>query len=187
MHHCTGCTVRDACFVWCYTWRVRSRPSVFSLQMLYEVIIYVVWNAVGNMNLTNRRLLSISNAEGRFFCVDCSRIRLCATLCSGLMYLRLKIVLWCKIIVNTASYVLRDSTDRTNYIASYISKEIRAWMQLNRSPAVYDVIDKKITQISWMENAQIILNTENTLCLLYVSMLLFIICYLFVCFEFILV
>ncbi len=38
--------MRDARFVWCYTWSVWSLPSVFSLQMLYEVIIYVVWNAV---------------------------------------------------------------------------------------------------------------------------------------------
>ncbi len=31
-----------------------------------------------------------------------------------------------------------------------------------------------------MENVQIILNTESTLCLLYVYMILFIICYLYV-------
>ncbi len=47
-------------------------PSVFSLQMLYEVNIYVVWNAVdfciSNMNLTNRRLLSISNADALCLC-----------------------------------------------------------------------------------------------------------------------
>ncbi len=72
--------------------------------------------------------------------------------------------------------------DRTNNI-TYILKEIRAWMQLYRSPAVYDVIvknnskyEEKITHSSWMENVQIILNTESTLCLLYVSMLLFIVC-----------
>ncbi len=61
-------------------------------------------------------------------------------------------------------------------------------MQLNIYPAVYDVIVKttvkmkKITYSSWMENVQIILNTESTLCLLflYVYMLLFIICYLYV-------
>ncbi len=61
-------------------------------------------------------------------------------------------------------------------------------MQLNIYPAVYDVIVKttvkmkKITYSSWMENIQIILNTESTLCLLflYVYMLLFIICYLYV-------
>ncbi len=62
-----------------------SGPSVFSLQMLYEVIIYVVWNAVDlyikNMNLTNRRLLTISYADVSFVCVDCSRMRLCANLC----------------------------------------------------------------------------------------------------------
>ncbi len=44
--HCAGCAERDERFVWRYTWSVRSRPSVFTLQMLYEVIIYVVWNAV---------------------------------------------------------------------------------------------------------------------------------------------
>ncbi len=61
----------------------------------------------------------------------------CAQLCvSCLIYLRLKMVLWRKINVNTASYVLREYTDRTNHITSYISKEIRAWMHLNRSPAV---------------------------------------------------
>ncbi len=72
--------------------------------------------------------------------------------------------------------------DRTNHI-TYILKEIRAWMRLYRSPTVYDVIEKnnskdeeKITHSYWMENVQIILNTESTLCLLYVSMLLFIIC-----------
>ncbi len=60
-------------------------------------------------------------------------------------------------------------------------------MQLNRSPAVYDVIvknnskdEKKSLTVLEMENVQIILNTESTLC--YVSMLLFIICYLLVCF-----
>ncbi len=36
-----------------------------------------------------------------------------------------------------------------------------------------------------MENVQIILNTESTLCLLYVSMLLFIIFYLFVFWSYI--
>ncbi len=36
-----------------------------------------------------------------------------------------------------------------------------------------------------MENVQIILNIESTLCLLYVSMLLFIICYLYVLNNFI--
>ncbi len=54
-------------------------------------------------------------------------------------------------------------------------------MQLNRSPAVYVIVKnnskdeekKKITLGSRMENGQIILNTESTLC--YVSMLLFII------------
>ncbi len=63
--------------------------------MLYEVIIYVVWNAVDlyilNMNLTNRRLLSMSNADARFVCAHacgCARLRV-----SGLMYLRLKMVL----------------------------------------------------------------------------------------------
>ncbi len=46
-------------------------------------------------------------------------------------------------------------------------------MRLYRSPAVYDVIvknnskdEEKITHSSWMENVQIILNTESTLCLL---------------------
>ncbi len=33
------------------------------------------------MNLTNRRLLSISNADARFVYVDCSRMRPCATPC----------------------------------------------------------------------------------------------------------
>ncbi len=33
------------------------------------------------MNLTNRRLLSISYAYLRFVCVDCSRMRLYATQC----------------------------------------------------------------------------------------------------------
>ncbi len=83
---------------------MRTRPSVFSLQMLDEAIIYVVWNAVDlyilNMNLNNRRLLSISNADPCFVCVDCSRMWLCATPCkaaqNGFMN------------VNTASYVLRD-------------------------------------------------------------------------------
>ncbi len=47
-------------------------------------------------------------------------------------------------------------------------------MQLNRSPAVYDVIvkhnsnDEEKSLRSWMENVQIILNTERTLCLLFV-------------------
>ncbi len=49
-----------------------------------------------NMNLTNRKLLTISNADAHFVYVDRS------------MYLRLKMVLWRKINVNTASYVLRD-------------------------------------------------------------------------------
>ncbi len=44
-HTYTTRTFRKIIF-WRYTWSVRSRPSVFSLQMLYEVIIYVVWNAV---------------------------------------------------------------------------------------------------------------------------------------------
>ncbi len=45
-------------------------------------------------------------------------------------------------------------------------------MQLNRSPAVYDVIvknnskDEEKSLSSWMETVQIILNTERTLCLL---------------------
>ncbi len=73
------------------------------------------------------------------------------------MYLHLKMVLWRKINVNTASYVLRDKTDRTNHITSYILKEIRAWMQLNISPAVYDVIvknnikdeEKSLTVLQW--------------------------------------
>ncbi len=33
------------------------------------------------MNLTNRRLLSISNADVRFVCEDGSHMRLCATPC----------------------------------------------------------------------------------------------------------
>ncbi len=44
----------------------------------------LVWNAldlyISNMNLTNRRLLSISNIYACFVCVDCSRMRLCARL-----------------------------------------------------------------------------------------------------------
>ncbi len=47
-------------------------PVGLFLQMLDKVIIYVVWNAVDlyilNMNLTNRRLHSISNADTRFTC-----------------------------------------------------------------------------------------------------------------------
>ncbi len=46
-------------------------------------------------------------------------------------------------------------------------------MQLNRSPAVYDVIvknnskdEEKSLTVLEMENVQIILNTESTLCLL---------------------
>ncbi len=65
-------------------------------------------------------------------------------------------------------------------------------MQFNRSLAVYDVIvknnikdEEKNNHSSWMENVQIILNTESTLCLLYVSMLLVIICYLLVCLSYI--
>ncbi len=65
-------------------------------------------------------------------------------------------------------------------------------MQFNRSLAVYDVIvknnikdEEKNHHSSWMENVQIILNTESTLCLLYVSMLLVIICYLLVCLSYI--
>ncbi len=67
--------------------------------MLYEVIICGL-ECSGliylNMNLTNRKLLTISNADAHFVYVDRS------------MYLRLKMVLWRKINVNTASYVLRD-------------------------------------------------------------------------------
>ncbi len=72
--------------------------------------------------------------------------------------------------------------DRTNRITTYISKEIRAWMQLNRSPAVYDVIVKNNSkdEEKSLLNHYIILNTESTLCLFFVSMLLFIICYLYV-------
>ncbi len=105
-----------------------------------------------------------SLTEG-FVCVDCSRMRLCAQ--------------------NSCKHSQLCLTG-LNHITSYISKEIRAWMQLNRSPAVYDVIvknnskDEEKSLSSWMENVQIILNTESTLCLLYVSMLLFIICYLLV-------
>ncbi len=50
-------------------------------------------------------------------------------------------------------------------------------MQLNRSPAIYDVIVKTTVKMkknhsSWMENIQIILNTERTL---------FVVCYMFLC------
>ncbi len=61
--------------------------SVCISLMLYEVIIYAIWNAVDlyieNMNLTNRRLFSISNA-----CL-CRLLALAAVRVSGLMYLRL--------------------------------------------------------------------------------------------------
>ncbi len=66
-------------------------------------------------------------------------------------------------------------------------------MQLNRSPLVYDVIVKTTVKMNknlsrfLNGNVHIILNTESTLCLLYVNMLLFIICCLLVCFEAILV
>ncbi len=35
------------------------------------------------MNQTNRRLLSVSNADACFVCVDCSRMRLCTTPCKS--------------------------------------------------------------------------------------------------------
>ncbi len=54
--------------------------------------------------------------------------------------------------------------DKPHYFL--ILKEKRAWMQLYRSPAVYDVIVKKKTlkmkknHSSWMENIQIIFNMK---------------------------
>ncbi len=59
-------------------------------------------------------------------------------------------------------------------------------MQLNRSPAVYDVIvknnskDEEKSLSFWMENVQIILNTESILCLLFAICFYAIICCLYV-------
>ncbi len=75
---------------------------------------------------------------------------------------------------HNAEFALETPVFRTNHITSYISKEVREWMQLNRSPAVYVIVKntlyrwRKITHSSWMENVRIILNTESTLCLLFV-------------------
>ncbi len=144
--HCTGCTVRDARFVWCYILEVcglarqyfpykcstKSSFMWFGMQWTY---IFKIWTSLTEgcfqfQMLTRAVFVSTARACG------CAWLRV-----SSLMYLRLKMVLWRKMYVNTASYVLRDKTDRTNHI-TYISKEIRAWMQLYRSPAVYDIIVK---------------------------------------------
>ncbi len=76
--------------------------------------------------------------------------------------------------------------DRTNQITSYISKGIRAWIQLNRSPALYDVIVKNNSKDD--EKSLTVLNGKRSDNLkywkhsffVYVSMLLLIICYLYV-------
>ncbi len=113
----------DAHLVWCYSRSVRTRPSVFSLQMLYEVIICVVWNVVGSQ-------LCLKRFNGQ---------------------------------------------DKPHYLLYF--KRDPCMNAANRSPAVYDVIvknnskDEEKSLSSWMENVQIILNTESTLCLLFVIFL----------------
>ncbi len=58
---CCAGALRETRICLMYAWSVRSRQSVFSLQMLCGVVMPVVWNAVElymqDMNLTNGRLL----------------------------------------------------------------------------------------------------------------------------------
>ncbi len=81
--HCAG-ALRETRVCLMYIWSVWPRQSVFSLQMLYRVIMHVVWNAV---DLIFKIWTSLT--EGCFDfkcwcaldCVDCSRMRLCTTPC----------------------------------------------------------------------------------------------------------
>ncbi len=97
------------------------------------------------MNLANRRLLSISNADARFVCVDRSRMRLCATPRK-----------WFNVLASQNGFMTQNlckhsqlclevlNRQEKKHITSYISKEIRACMQLNIYPA-----EKSLTVLEW--------------------------------------
>ncbi len=97
---------------WCYTWSVRSACRYFPYKCstkssfmwfgMQWTYIFKIWTSLTEgcfqfQMLTCALFVKTARARG------CARLRV-----SGLMYLRLKMVLWCKINVNTASYVLRD-------------------------------------------------------------------------------
>ncbi len=103
--HCTGCALFNVTLEVCglarryFPYKCSTKSSFMWFGMQWTDI-FKIWTSLTEGCFQFHMLT-------RFVCVDCSRIRLCATPCKW-FNVHLKMILWCKINVNTSSYVLRD-------------------------------------------------------------------------------